>query len=276
MATDRATHDSAQGVKSVEVGARVLFALEQGRGPMPLSEVARRSDMHPAKAHRYLTSLVRAGLASQSVSSGLYDLGPAAQHLGVEALRRTDAVSAVSAYAAELRDQTGHTVHVSVWGEHGPTIVRWDTGTHLLPIVIRVGSVLPLLDSAVGQVFLTHLPASTTAAVLKNQQRQGMTRRVPAKDVTELKDRVRRDGLARTRNQMIFGLAALAAAVFGAGGDIEVVLGLSLPAQTVAGSEAKSLGSALRDAADRCSHQLGFSGAASPDRGATTGLRRRA
>jgi len=261
MTSGTTANDTAQGVKSVEVGARVLLALEQGRGPMPLSEVARRSDMHPAKAHRYLTSLVRAGLASQIASSGLYDLGPAAQHLGVEALRRTDAVSAVSEHAVELRDRTGHTVHVSVWSENGPTIVRWDTGAHLLPIVVRVGSVLPLLDSAVGQVFLAHLPASTTAAVLKTQQRQGMTRQSSAKEVAELTSRVRRDGLAQTRNQMIFGLAALAAPVFGAGGDIEVVVGLSLPAQTVTTAEAAPLGQALRDAADRCSNQLGFNAA---------------
>jgi hypothetical protein len=28
------------GIQSIEVGARVLFALEQGRGPMTLSQVA--------------------------------------------------------------------------------------------------------------------------------------------------------------------------------------------------------------------------------------------
>jgi DNA-binding IclR family transcriptional regulator len=110
MSTPHDQATQAQGVKSIEVGARVLLALEHGRGPMTLTEVARRAVMHPAKVHSYLASLVRTGLASRSPTSGLYDLGPASRHLGVEALRRTDAVSAVSAHAVDLRDQTGHTV----------------------------------------------------------------------------------------------------------------------------------------------------------------------
>jgi DNA-binding IclR family transcriptional regulator len=70
-----------------------------------------------------------------------------------------------------LRDGTGHTVNVAVWGDAGPELVRWDTGAHALPIVVRVGSVLPLLDSAVGLVFFAHLDAATTAEVLRTSKR---------------------------------------------------------------------------------------------------------
>ena len=90
-ADGRAEESPQQGIQSIEVGAQVLRALEAGRGPMTLSEVARNCAMHPAKVHRYLVSLVRAGLASQDARTGQYDLGPAARHLGPEALRRTDA-----------------------------------------------------------------------------------------------------------------------------------------------------------------------------------------
>ncbi len=78
MAAQREEDNQPQGIKSIEVGARVLLALERGRGPMPLTEVARQAGMHPAKVHRYLASLLRSGLASQTPATGLYDLGPAA------------------------------------------------------------------------------------------------------------------------------------------------------------------------------------------------------
>ena len=68
MGTDRAVENPQQGIKSIEIGARVLLALEQGRGPLTLTEVAKASDLHPAKVHRYLTSLVRTGLASQDIA----------------------------------------------------------------------------------------------------------------------------------------------------------------------------------------------------------------
>jgi len=261
MSTPRDQETQPQGIKSIEVGARVLLALEQGRGPITLTEVARRADLHPAKVHRYLASLVRTGLASQSPTSGLYDLGPASRHLGVEALRRTDAVSAVSAHAVDLRDQTGHTVDVGVWTDAGPMLVRWDTGAHALPIVVRVGSTLPLLDSAVGIVFLAYLPDSTTRDVLKTQQRQGTTHTMSAADVRDIKQSTRAEGFGRTINKMIFGLAALGAPVFGPDGALEVVIGLVLPSHLMTAPEARRLGAVLVATADRASHELGYEGA---------------
>lgn len=249
---------AAQGIKSIEVGASVLRSLEQGRGPMSLSEVARGCELHPAKTHRYLVSLVRSGLASQSVATGLYDLGPAARHLGVEALRRVDPVSAASAHAVALRDRTGHTVNVVVWSDAGPALVRWDTGTHDLPIAIRVGSTLPLLDSAVGYVLLAHLPSSLTAKVLKAQQRRGTTRTLPAEEVAALKARIREDGLALTVDQMIVGLAAIAAPIFNADGLIEAAIGLILPSGMATEEKGGRLGELLRESAQRASAELGY------------------
>jgi DNA-binding IclR family transcriptional regulator len=248
-----------QGIQSIEVGAAVLLALAEAGGPLALSEVAKRSGLHPSKTHRYLVSLVRTGLASRHVATGFYDLGPAARQLGVEALRRTDAVSTASAHAAELRDETGHTVNVAVWSDAGPMIVRWDTGAHVLPITVRVGSTLPLADSAVGQVFLAHLPASVTAEVLAAQQRRSETRELGRRRLDALVAAVRRDGFGRTVNAMIFGLAALAAPVFGADGELELVMGLALPSRLLTPEQAEQLGPVLRAAADRVSGELGFS-----------------
>ena len=246
-----------QGIQSIEVGARVLQALASGRGSMALSDVARRSAMHPAKAHRYLVSLVRVGLASRDSRTGRYDLGPAARHLGVEALRRTDAESIASEYALRLRDETGHTVDVAVWSESGPVIVRWDSGMHALPMVVRVGSVLPLLDSALGLVFLAHLPRPQTAAALAAQQARGETRRVPAAEQESLLEQVRRDGHASALNNMIYGMAAYASPVFGPDGQLALAVGLAVPARLLADGDTSDLARALHAAVDDASAELG-------------------
>ena len=258
MTPARRQDNQQQGIQSIEVGSRVLEALERGRGPMTLSDVAKLSGMHPSKVHRYLVSLVRVGLASRDVATGLYDLGPASRHLGVEALRRTDAVSTASAFAVDLRDAIGHSVHVAVWSDAGPLIVRWDTGAHALPITVRVGSTLPLLDSAVGRVFLAYLPRRTTSEVLKAQQREKVTRRLASPEVAALVEEVRQDGFGRVVNTMIFGLAALAAPVFGPDGRLELVLGITLPGRMVTEGEARRLGRLVRSTADLVSAELGY------------------
>lgn len=267
VTVERGEEGQQQGIQSIEVGAQVLRALEAGRGPMGLSDVARGSGMHPAKVHRYLVSLVRVGLASQDAGSGRYDLGPAARHLGVEALRRTDAESIASARALRLRDETGHTVDVAVWSEAGPVIVRWDSGLHALPMTVRVGSVLPLLDSALGLVFLAHLPATQTAAVLAAQQERHETRTLADSEQQRLVEDVRWHGHASARNNMIYGMAAYAAPVFGADGALALAMGLAMPARMLADGEASGLADVLHLAAMDASAELGFrSGAATPGR----------
>jgi DNA-binding IclR family transcriptional regulator len=250
-----------QGIQSIEVGAQVLRALEAGRGPMALSEVARNCAMHPAKVHRYLVSLVRAGLASQDARTGQYDLGPAARHLGMEALRRTDAESIAAAYTSRLRDQTGHTTNVAVWTENGPIIVRWDSGTHVLPLNVRVGSVLPLLDSAVGLMFLAHLPAAQTAGVLATQQARQETHTPGAAALEKLLVKTRRDGIASSLHRMIYGMAAFGAPVFGPDRGLVLAIGLALPARLLVqgnGVEADGLADALRSTAGQISSELGY------------------
>jgi DNA-binding IclR family transcriptional regulator len=214
--------------------------------------------MHPAKVHRYLVSLVRVGLASQDARTGQYDLGPAARHLGTEALRRTDPESIASAHTSRLRDQTGHATNVAVWTEDGPIIVRWDSGAHLLPITVRVGSVLPLLDSAVGLMFLAHLPAAQSARVLAAQQAQQETRTLDAAALDELLARTRHDGIATSLHRMIYGMAAFGAPVFGPDRALVLVIGIAMPARLVAEGNADELAGALRVTAGQISAELGY------------------
>lgn len=258
VAVERSEEGHQQGIQSIEVGAQVLHALENGRGPMALSDVSRRSGMHPAKVHRYLVSLVRVGLASRDSRTGQYDLGPAARHLGVEALRRTDAESIASAHALRLREETGHTVDVAVWSEAGPIIVRWDSGLHALPMTVRVGSVLPLLDSALGLVFMAYLPRAQTAAALNGQQERHETRRIPAVEQESLLESVRRDGHAVAQHNMIYGMAAYAAPVLGPDGQLALAIGLAVPARLLAEGDTTGLAGTLHSAVRETSAELGY------------------
>lgn len=235
---------------------QVLRALEEARGPVQLSDLAKLAGLYPSKAHRYLVSLIRTGLAEQE-SSGRYTLGPAARRLGVEALRRGDEVSIATKYTTALRDETQHTTNLSTWGDAGPVIIRWDYGAYPLPITVRVGSTLPLLDSSVGHICLAYMPTALTAPVLRDQQKTGQTRTLARPEFDRLIDDVRENGYSITIGGVVPGLAAIAAPVFGTGIGVALVLGFTLPVNSLTKKTETKLTTLLAEAAAAITHDLG-------------------
>lgn len=236
---------------------KVLTALEQARGPVQLSDVARLAGLQPSKVHRYLVSLVRTGLAAQEQPSGRYTLGPAARRVGVEALRRGDEVSIATGHAIGLRDRTEHTTNLATWSDAGPVIIRWDYGAYPLPITVRVGSTLPLLDSSVGRVYLAHLPPALSMPALRAQQERGETSTLGDEELDAMLNDVRRCGYSVTTGGVIPGLSAIAAPVFASGPGVALVLGVAVPTNALTASVRKSLVISLCDAASSITRDLG-------------------
>ena len=96
-----------QGVQSVEIGMALLSALAAHPRPAALSQLAEAAGLAPAKAHRYLVSLIRAGMVERSADSGKYRLGEAAlQAIGpaAETLARMEGLTAHAAAVAKRLD----------------------------------------------------------------------------------------------------------------------------------------------------------------------------
>ncbi len=223
-----------QGIQSIEVGARILQALAQSPRPQMLRDLAAAAQMPAAKAHRYLVSFTRMGLVEQQAETGLYDLGAFALELGLSAVARLEPVTVAAPALAELRAETGQTVALAVWANHGATIVRWLGADTPVSASLRVGAVMPLTRSATGAAFLGFLPRETTAPLVKREladhARQGLT---PAtrEEVDDLIATIRRQGFART-SDFIPGISGIAAPVYDHSGSMTlalVALGYSKP-----------------------------------------------
>lgn len=152
--------DSSTGIQSAEIALDVLTRLAELGGAISVSELGRSLDMPRAKVHRYLVSLERRGYVEQDAASARYRLGPQALHTGLAALADVDFVKLAAGGLDGLSAAIGQTVFISVWGQHGPTIVQWRDARLPVTVNVRVGSVLPLLNSATGRVFAAWLPES--------------------------------------------------------------------------------------------------------------------
>lgn len=248
-----------QGIQSIEVGARILQALAQAPRPQMLRDLAAAAEMPAAKAHRYLVSFARMGLVEQQADTGLYDLGSFALELGLGALARLEPVTIAGPALAELREETGQTVALAVWANHGPTIVRWLGADTPVSASLRVGAVMPLTRSATGGAFLGFLPTQTTQPFVKRElaehARQGQTP-TTREEVDELIAQIRRRGFART-SEFIPGIGGMAAPVFDHTGAMAlalVALGYSKPFDTAF----EEVSTAVLRKAETLSRRLGF------------------
>jgi DNA-binding IclR family transcriptional regulator len=255
-ATSDDPRDLRQGIQSVEQGARILEALASGNGAMTLGEVASRAGLQSNKVHRYLVSLIRVGLATQSAVSGRYDLGPALRRIGAEALRRTNEVAIASEYSAALRDKSSHSVNLAAWGDDAPLIVRWDYGSHALPLSLRVGTELSLLNSAAGRVFLAHLPDQMTADSLARAQSTSLTP-TNRHQIDDYVAQVRADGYAMMTGALIPGATAISAPIFTAADMLPLVMTIVLPGEIVDPASLAEARSLLIDSCRPLSAELG-------------------
>lgn len=219
------------GVQSFEVGLRLLSLLAHQRRPMKITQLAAQAGMPPAKAHRYLASLVRCGYATQHPESGLYSTGPAALDFSLSCLSTIEPIEVASEAALELCRRTNHTVALSVWGSFGPTVVRWEQPPRPVMVNIGPGSVFPLLESATGRVFAAFYDE---VEIRRHRERLEAERaagggRMPAGTVTrtgslETVEQVRARGMARARDNFMNGLSAFAAPVLDHRGRLALVL----------------------------------------------------
>jgi DNA-binding IclR family transcriptional regulator len=265
--SDGGTDDDAGGVQAVDTAVRVLSALIDMGAPLMLKTVAERAGMLPPKAHRYLVSLVRSGLAERDTASGGYRLGPLAVRLGMAALRHLNVVQVASPMLAQLRDELGYTVALAVWGTGGPTFVRFEETNDALIISGRPGSVMPMLSSSTGRVFGAYLPRSLTAPLIARElsgvphpgasPNSTIASMQPAA-VEALLETVRRHRMARVQGDLNPGLHGLSAPIFDHAGAIAGVVTLIGSAGMIDTRLDGPIATALAARVDEISRRMGW------------------
>ena len=93
----------------------------ESTGELGVSELARRLGVAKSTTHRVLTTLISSGLIEQNPETGQYRLGLHLLELGQLTKRRLRLRRAALPLLEQLRQRTGHTVHLAV--PEGPDVV---------------------------------------------------------------------------------------------------------------------------------------------------------
>ncbi len=261
MSGEEKDGDGRQGIQSIEVGVPLLRVLADHGAPMMLRDLANEAGMPAAKAHRYLVSFVRTGLVSQDAVSGRYDLGHFALDLGLASLARLDAVRVASPALEVLAEEIGETVALAVWGNMGPTIVRWVESRRPVNVNLRTGAVMPLLNSAIGLCFVGFFDSPLLHDRIEEELRiNARSAKKPGTraELDALVAEARQHGMSRVTGSVIPGINAFCAPVFDHEGKMALAITGLGPAGLLPSHWNGPIPKAIRATAESISRHLGW------------------
>ena len=218
-----------RGIQAIELGYRILTAIQQGPDAVALKTIAVRTGMSPSAVHNYLASFLRTGMVSTD-ARGQYRLGPSLAALGLTAARHVDHFELIRSKAVALSDQTGLGVAVLSWTAHGPTIIfnKPDPSNHVFEL--RNGPVA-LLGTAGGHLFATLLPREATLAVAQRELGGKVSVAQCAQKLDALAPAVRNAGYADVMLDALPGYGALSAAIWDSRDALAYALTVTAPVE---------------------------------------------
>jgi DNA-binding IclR family transcriptional regulator len=247
-------------IQSIEVGFRVVRALQAAQEPMALREIAKATEMPPSKVHLYLASFLREGLVSQDPETGFYGLGDFAVELGLSAIRQLSVVERAKSEMDTLTTRTGCTTYLSLFTERGATIVAKVDGRLQGAFSLKLGHTLPINTSATGLSFLAFMPKSRTrplvnALNLRNAEVTGaLGERQPLQErIAE----IRKLGYTATIGIMNGSFAAVASPIYDYTDEPAAVLTLLGPSKYLTGARMERAIADVVEATGVVSRKLG-------------------
>lgn len=246
------------GVRSVDRAVSILDLLAQS-GWRTGAEVARELHVHRSTALRLLGTLERHALVERDRKSSKYRLGPRLPQLASVVTGESDLRSVARPVCEGLAGALGETVtlDVLVAGEIVP--IEQATGSTSVVSVNWLGRRTPVHCTASGKVILAFGPEAVRKRLLGRplERSTGHTITDPAELEAQL-EAARGDGFARTYEELELGLDAIAAPVYGAGGEVVAAVDVSGPAHRLRAEGRPELVRLTLDAAADLSRRLGY------------------
>jgi len=242
-------------VGSVARAIALLDAVAESEGGARVGELARRIGVNPSTASRLLGTLEAGGLVERAPEGGPYRLGLKLVALSDRVLGQLDVRDRARPWLIWLVEETGETATLSVPGGGEAITVDFVPSRSSVASLARLGRPSVAHATAAGKVMLAF--GSDVLALDREAGLVAFTERTitdPSALAEEL-DRVRGAGIAEAVGEREPDLNALAAPVFGRGGELSAILGLQGPASRLPAATRR----ALRDPLVRAARELGQS-----------------
>jgi IclR family acetate operon transcriptional repressor len=239
---------------AVDRGADLLVRVLEAERPMALSELVSASGIPKSTASRLLSALERRGLIEQDGERGRLRPGPAILRVAERSMLERNIVELAGPSLDALSEASNETINLAVPARTGVEHVAQVDSVHFLGVGQWLGRSVDFHSSANGKVFLAFGRANLPDGPLPRLTPHSVVD--PDRLESEL-DAVRRSGYATAVDELEVGLAAMAAPVRGARGDVIAALTISGPSLRLTPERIHELAPILIREADSLSRRLG-------------------
>jgi IclR family transcriptional regulator, acetate operon repressor len=232
---------AAHGTTAVDRGADLLVRVLESEQPVALTDLASAAGLPKSTASRLVSALERRGLIEQDGERGRLRPGPAILRVAERSMLERNIVELSRPTLDALAQASGETINLAVPGPEGVEHVAQVDSRHFLGAGQWLGRSVGYEHSANGKVFAAfgRAPADAVAATRREFEA------------------VRRDGFATSIDELEIGLAAMAAAVRGARGEVIAALSISGPTLRMTAARIRELQPILISEARLLSRRLG-------------------
>jgi len=244
-------------VQSVQRAVTILEILARA-GEAGVTEMADEIGVHKSTAFRLVSTLEKSGLVEQAEDRGKYRLGVGLLRLAGATTARLDVVQEARPICRKLSSDTGETVNIAVLSDRSAFYLDQFSGSSALQPHNWVGQHIPLHATSNGKVLLSELPDDELARIVPSLPSYTENTITTKKRLRRELEEVRAQGYAIATDELEIGLAAMAAPIRNAHGDVIASLSISGPTFRLGESRLRELQPMLTDAATEVSHRLGW------------------
>jgi len=226
---------------------------------MQHKRIVEELDIPKGSLSKLLSDLLDTGYLSFEPSTKTYKLGSRVLALANSYLSGLDIVQSAQPILRSLVEKTGESVSLAVPDGTSALIVHRQYGIQPMSFRLGMGARIPMYATASGKAMLAFFPKEKIEEYLSSVELKALTHSTitdPSSLLREL-DRIRKRGLAHSRQEQFEGLAAISAPVFRSDGYLAgavTVMYLNIRSESI---QVHVLEAALLEAANELSECLG-------------------
>ena len=251
-----ATNGGVGGVQSVDRALSILEVLAR-IGEAGVTEVAAELGVHKSTAFRLVATLEAHRLVEQTGDRGKYRLGVGLLRLAGATTARLDVVQEARPVCRQLAADTGETVNITVLSESSALYLDQVAGASAIQPHNWVGQHIPLHATSNGKVLLSGLDDAALRRLLATLPSYTPRTITKKGDLRAELEQVREQGYAVAVDELEVGLAAVAAPIRNAAGDVIASISVSGPTYRFS-DRLDELAGQVRDSALEVSLRLGW------------------